>query len=200
MSTSISKKQKSNDEKKKQHFGMSFDNPLKGYPYNEQFGFDKNLMEIEEDLADIELDELINEEMPRHLQQISKMFKTKNQTEIKGIDKLVTMSSMSVVMDMQKQNPQGFKKTVAHIGKLREEIEILDESNPDAALKRKQIKQVCHRNIKESIQKSVIRCGTGHRPGTNPTQWGLARVNSFVTKSKGTWGGADQDLAKQVRK
>jgi hypothetical protein len=23
-------------------------------------------------------------------------------------------------------------------------------------------------------------------------------VNSFVTKSKGTWGGADQDLAKQV--
>ena len=43
------------------------------------------------------------------------MFKTKNQTEIKGIDKLVTMSSMSVVMDMQKQNQQGFKKTVAHI-------------------------------------------------------------------------------------
>ena len=37
---------------------------------------------IEEGLADIELDELINEEMPRHLQQISKMFKTKNQTEI----------------------------------------------------------------------------------------------------------------------
>ena len=30
---------------------MSFDNQinsLKGYPYNEQFGFDKNLMEIEE--------------------------------------------------------------------------------------------------------------------------------------------------------
>ena len=23
-------------------------------------------------------------------------------------------------------------------------------------------------------------------------------MNSFVTKSKGTWGGADQDLAKQV--
>ena len=63
---------------------MSFDNPLKGYPYNEQFGFDKNLVEIEEHLEDIELDELINEEMPRHLQQISKMFKTKNQTEIKA--------------------------------------------------------------------------------------------------------------------
>ena len=195
----IKEAKKANDEKKKQHFGMSFENPLKGYPYNEQFGFDKNLMEIEEDLADIELDELINEEMPRHLQQISKMFKTKNQTEIKGIDKLVTMSSMSVVMDMQKQNPQGFKKTVAHIGKLREEIEILDESNPDAALKKKADKTGMPLGIlKKVFKRGVAAWRTGHRPGTNPTQWGLARVNSFVTKSKGTWGGADQDLAKQV--
>ena len=53
----IKEAKKANDEKKKQHFGMSFDNPLKGYPYNEQFGFDKNLMEIEEGLADIELEE-----------------------------------------------------------------------------------------------------------------------------------------------
>ena len=55
---------------------MSFSNPLKAYPYNEQFGFDKNLMEIEEDLADIELEldsELIKEEKRnRHLQQILK--------------------------------------------------------------------------------------------------------------------------------
>ena len=27
----------------------------------------------------------------------------------------------------------------------------------------------------------------------------MARVNSFVTKSSGTWGGADKDLAKKVR-
>ena len=39
----------------------------------------------------------------------------------------------------------------------------------------------------------------GHRPGTTPQQWALARVNSFITKSSGTWGGADSDLAKQVR-
>ena len=31
-------------------------------------------------------------------------------------------------------------------------------------------------------------------------EWGLARVNSFATKSKGTWGGADKDLAAKVRK
>tara|TARA_Y100000361_G_scaffold82383_1_gene72860 strand:- start:308 stop:907 length:600 start_codon:yes stop_codon:yes gene_type:complete len=40
---------------------------------------------------------------------------------------------------------------------------------------------------------------TGHRPGATPQQWALARVNSFTTKSSGTWGGADKDLAKQVR-
>ena len=30
-------------------------------------------------------------------------------------------------------------------------------------------------------------------------QWAFARVNSFTTKSSGTWGKADSDLAKQVR-
>ena len=35
--------------------------------------------------------------------------------------------------------------------------------------------------------------------GTTQQQWAFARVNSFVTKSSGTWGGADKDLAKQVR-
>jgi hypothetical protein len=52
--------------------------------------------------------------------------------------------------------------------------------------------------LKKVFKRGVAAWRTGHRPGTNPTQWGLARVNSFVTKSKGTWGGADQDLAKQV--
>ena len=41
---------------------------------------------------------------------------------------------------------------------------------------------------------------TGHRPGTTPQQWAMARVNSFTTKSSGTWGGADKDLASKVRK
>ena len=40
---------------------------------------------------------------------------------------------------------------------------------------------------------------TGHRPGTTPQQWAMARVNSFVTKGKGTWGGADKDLAAKAR-
>ena len=39
----------------------------------------------------------------------------------------------------------------------------------------------------------------GHRPGASQQQWAMARVNSFVTKSSGTWGKADADLAAKVR-
>ena len=57
--------------------------------------------------------------------------------------------------------------------------------------------------ISKSILKKVYDRGlaaykTGHRPGATAPQWAMARVNSFITKGKGTWGGADKDLAKQV--
>ena len=53
--------------------------------------------------------------------------------------------------------------------------------------------------LKKVYDRGMAAWRTGHRPGTTPQQWAFARVNSFVTKSKGTWGGADKDLAKQVR-
>jgi len=59
--------------------------------------------------------------------------------------------------------------------------------------------------IAYSVLKSVFDRGMGayktsHRPGTTPQQWAFARVNSFISKSKGTWGGADKDLAAKVKK
>jgi phosphopantetheine adenylyltransferase len=53
--------------------------------------------------------------------------------------------------------------------------------------------------LKKVFDRGVAAWKTGHRPGTTATQWGYARVNSFATKSKGTWGGADKDLAAKVR-
>jgi len=53
--------------------------------------------------------------------------------------------------------------------------------------------------LKQVFDRGVAAWRTGHRPGTTPTQWGLARVNSFATKGKGTWGKADKDLAAKVR-
>jgi hypothetical protein len=59
--------------------------------------------------------------------------------------------------------------------------------------------------ISYGILKAVYNRGmaawkTGHRPGTTPQQWAFARVNSFITKGSGTWGGADKDLASKVNK
>src|SRR6056300_1106555 len=53
--------------------------------------------------------------------------------------------------------------------------------------------------LKKVYDRGMAAWKGGHRPGTTSQQWALARVNSFVTKSKGTWGGADSDLAKKVR-
>ena len=53
--------------------------------------------------------------------------------------------------------------------------------------------------LKKVYDRGMAAWKGGHRPGATQVQWALARVNSFVTKSSGTWGGADSDLAKQVR-
>ena len=106
------------------HFSQVFDNPLKGFPHNEEF--EVSLKEAVEELGDLEESDTA----------------LKNKAEKTGM-------------------PLGILKKV--------------------------------------FKRGVAAWRTGHRPGTNPTQWGLARVNSFTTKSKGTWGGADKDLAAKVR-
>ena len=78
-------------------------------------------------------------------------------------------------------------------------IEFLDEK-ADAALKKKAEKTGMALGILRKVfNRGMAAWRTGHRPGTTPQQWGLARVNSFVTKSSGTWGKADKDLAAKVR-
>jgi len=53
--------------------------------------------------------------------------------------------------------------------------------------------------LKQVYNRGMAAWKGGHRPGATQVQWALARVNSFVTKSSGTWGGADSDLAKKVK-
>jgi len=76
----------------------------------------------------------------------------------------------------------------------------LREGAADSSLAKKADKS----GISVSILKQVYNRGvaawrTGHRPGTTPEQWGHARVNSFISKSSGTWGGADKDLAAKAK-
>ena len=81
-----------------------------------------------------------------------------------------------------------------------EDMQINEKGKADAALKKKADKSGMPLGIlRQVFNRGVAAWRTGHRPGTTAVQWGLARVNSFVTKSKGTWGKADKDLAAKVR-
>lgn len=53
--------------------------------------------------------------------------------------------------------------------------------------------------LKTVYDRGMAAYKTGHRPGATAQQWAFARVNSFITKGKGTWGGADKDLAAKVK-
>ena len=75
------------------------------------------------------------------------------------------------------------------------------EEKQIAGLKKKAEKSgIPYGILKQVFNRGMAAWKTGHRPGATPHQWAFARVNSFITKSKGTWGGADKDLAAKVKK
>lgn len=53
--------------------------------------------------------------------------------------------------------------------------------------------------LKQVFNRGMAAWKTGHRPGQSQEAWAHARVNSFITKSPGTWGKADKDLAQKVK-
>ena len=126
----IMKDQKTKKENVKKQFSQVFGNPLKGFPYNEEFM----------------VNEVVTEEAIAQLEE----------------------------EDLDEDSDEGLKKKA-------------EKSGMPLGI------------LKQVFKRGVAAWRTGHRPGTNPQQWGYARVNSFVTKSKGTWGGADKDLAAKVR-
>ncbi len=100
----------------------------------------------------------------------------------------------------ESQHTKNFRKQFGDSVELKSFSQSLEEADAKAALKKKAEKSgMPYGILKKVFDRGYAAWKTSHRPGTNPTQWGLARVNSFATKSKGTWGGADKDLAAKVR-
>ena len=77
--------------------------------------------------------------------------------------------------------------------------EYIEEKALDGLKKKAEKSGIPYGILKKVYDRGMAAWKTGHRPGTTPQQWAYARVNSFATKSKGTWGGADKDLASRVR-
>ena len=77
-----------------------------------------------------------------------------------------------------------------------EEVEICETA--DAGLAAKAAKSgISIGTLRKVYRRGVAAWNSGHRPGTTPQQWGMARVNSYITKGKGTYHGADKDLREQ---
>jgi hypothetical protein len=74
------------------------------------------------------------------------------------------------------------------------------EAASDTALDNKAKKSgISKGTLKKVYNRGVAAWKSGHRPGTTPSQWGMARVNSFITGGK-TRTTADKDLWKGKKK
>jgi hypothetical protein len=81
---------------------------------------------------------------------------------------------------------------------VKEEVE-LDESAAAGLAEKSKKSGVSLSILRKVYARGVAAWNSGHRPGTTPQQWGMARVNSYITKGKGTYHGADKDLREGAR-
>ena len=75
----------------------------------------------------------------------------------------------------------------------------MEESSLEGLKKKSEKSGISYSILKKVYDRGLAAWKIGHRPGANQQQWAYARVNSFITKGKNTWGKADADLARQVR-
>ena len=92
---------------------------------------------------------------------------------------------------MAKQHAEGVVKE-------KTDVEVIDEKIA-GLVKKAEKSGMPYGILKKVYDRGMAAYKTGHRPGTTAQQWAFARVNSFTTKSSGTWGKADADLAAKVR-
>ena len=100
--------------------------------------------------------------------------------------------------NIKKMGGQVFSNKLERVPMLKKEDMDLDETIKAVQNKAKKT-GMPYSILKQVYNRGMAAWKGGHRPGATQQQWALARVNSFVTKSSGTWGGADKDLAKKVR-
>ena len=82
---------------------------------------------------------------------------------------------------------------IEDIAEYLDEDENLDESKGLAAKAKKS--GISVGTLRKVYNRGMAAWKTGHRPGTTPQQWGMARVNAFISKKKSGKLNHDQDLA-----
>jgi len=93
---------------------------------------------------------------------------------------------------MRKPGEKG-APSAADLKSAQESMEIDEEADTGLAAKSKK-SGISLSTLRKVYNRGMAAWNSGHRPGTTPQQWAMARVNSYITKGKGTYGGADKDL------
>ena len=147
--------------------------------------------DIMDKIEELDIDETIKNDLMNELEYISD--ENGDHDNYTKVGKIVS-SIEEIKFNLKKLE----KKSKIKKESFSEERRLFVESI--AAIKNKAEKTGMPYNIlKQVYDRGMAAWKGGHRPGAGQVQWALARVNSFVTKSSGTWGGADKDLAAKVK-
>jgi len=114
-------------------------------------------------------------------------------------EKMKDYKSMTAKQKAAHDKPRPDAPESKHTKKFRDMFgeENLEEADAKKALKNKAEKTgISYAILKKVFDRGYAAWSSSHRPGTTPTQWGLARVNSFATGGK-TRTTADADLWKK---
>lgn len=110
------------------------------------------------------------------------------------------VSYLRAVHDYHKKYGNDTKKVkseIERINRSRLAEELLDESSEKGLAGKAKKSGVSIGTLRKVYNRGMAAWKTGHRPGTTPQQWGMARVNSYISKGSGTYGGADKDLREE---
>lgn len=109
---------------------------------------------------------------------------------------------------MDDDNPEAYKpapgdataktKESKYTKKYKEKFgeEVINESADEAIRKKSEDSGISFSILKKVYERGFAAWRTGHRPGTTPHQWAMARINSFIVGGK-TRTTADADLWKK---
>ena len=178
--------------------------------------------EIDKEKKKLGINEDLNKDDEKTIKPIIKQLKksvTAHDKQAKDLEKAMTNEmakdkayaiGMATAKKKYNDEPPLDKKTIKKAHEIGDKLSKMKKENKDHPAREiyEQIKGLKNKAEKSGmpygILKKVYDRGMaawrgGHRPGTTQQQWAFARVNSFVTKSSGTWGGADKDLAAKVK-
>ena len=167
---------------------------------------------LNEELIDSLIEDVREEEIndiAEYLDEVNSVMSVdkKNMPKAKPmIQKLARARGVPVSFDKDgigvtfKGRPQDVDKLMRDFEKNKTLMKLLEDTElQEGALADKSKKSgISVGTLRKVYNRGMAAWKTGHRPGTTPQQWGMARVNAFISKKKSGKLNHDQDLAQVI--